>query len=867
MDVPFTSSGAMSRAHYALVRKIENATSAQAADQILLDEIDVIRRTLQKPHLSIKECKECLILILHCTIALSIAIPIALDFAFPHAVNIAELGQSPMDKKIGYIFCMELIPSDHELQLMLVNTLRKDLESTSISQICLALDVLIRVPNEHVIPAVDTHLQTLFHHHSEAVRRRALMAYYTLFQRDAERLTRLEDVVRRRLRADPLEISSLSAIAGKLKHSESLGKLLNSQFQHQYREFGETDSVFSILRTLRNGEMKLELESVGIVLDIIKHVSKVPMRAALREAFMLLSTVSPEALRECSLSSTAVTSIRHLLSSRDPNDVFLFVSCLNCLDPSIWAGTRPETKAVLDEWEVQSIMRLLDSPDGLIRKVTLKILHSVDPVIVETYYTQALYNFSSSLSLSDKNEYVSRLFDIIDMQDGSDVDQYARHLKDLFSAVEGREQGPTEGLQVLDLVVQRILNGIREREMSFRISSITALGVSLTESEVHIGPTLMVVISALVSEYCGKVSTSPVEMLRGIAARLGSYSPSVQDACLLTMLRISVECDEIPEEVTVAVGQLSQHSRTHLRRRCDQFLTLSTQRRVLAEVVSSARSSSLPDFLSALISYQSKPDAMSTQSPRTTLSGRQDAFNVDISPSRGAASPRKLRYEAYEVPQPITSLRHLSSPRRPKSSVSSPEGSTRSLSCASETSNSLNELAKTITPGELTLAAAQEPFYAAESDASGIPAPVPEDDLASRVDLIALDSPFIAEPAKEVSVDADFKVAWDAMENSNVRGWCEASLDMIVRLLQSLQYRMKVIATDQPPFEGACISRGDLSDSDCHVGELKIFVQGPAPQQYATLRLREVDEESCLWRLRCKDVDLRTAIKRMMEDL
>ena len=122
------------------------------------------------------------------------------------------------------------------------------------------------------------------------------------------------------------------------------------------------------------------------MLDIIKRVSAVPNRgksiwtlvtstehdaAVLRDAFMLLSTVSPEALHDPRLSTTAITSIRHFLSSSDPNDVFLFVSCLSCLDSSIWAGTRSNTVALLDEWEVQRVMRLLDSPDGLIRKTVI----------------------------------------------------------------------------------------------------------------------------------------------------------------------------------------------------------------------------------------------------------------------------------------------------------------------------------------------------------------------------------------------------------------------------------------------------------------------------------------------------------------
>lgn len=43
MDVPFLSSGAMSRAHYALVRKIELATAPSQVDQIVLAEIETIR--------------------------------------------------------------------------------------------------------------------------------------------------------------------------------------------------------------------------------------------------------------------------------------------------------------------------------------------------------------------------------------------------------------------------------------------------------------------------------------------------------------------------------------------------------------------------------------------------------------------------------------------------------------------------------------------------------------------------------------------------------------------------------------------------------------------------------------------------------
>lgn len=104
--------------------------------------------------------------------------------------------------------------------------------------------------------------------------------------------------------------------------------------------------------------------------------------AILRGAFLLLSKTAPGAL----ISSippghdSPVHDIRHLLNSREPNDVYLFVSSLECVDPAVWGGTSPGTPAVLDEWEVQRIMQLLDSPDSLIRQM-VSMTYPPSPVL------------------------------------------------------------------------------------------------------------------------------------------------------------------------------------------------------------------------------------------------------------------------------------------------------------------------------------------------------------------------------------------------------------------------------------------------------------------------------------------------------
>ncbi|KAH7888611.1 armadillo-type protein [Phlebopus sp. FC_14] len=861
MDIPFSSSGAMSRAHYGLVRKVETAPSPQAADQILLKEFDVMRRSLQQPRLSIKECRECLILLLYCAMALTTASPGDLSFAFPHALNLAELGRSLMDKKVGYLFCVELMSRNHELQLMLVNTLRKDLESPSISRVCLALDVLVQMPNDDAVPAVQSRLRSLVRHTSSAVRRRAYMAYYILNHHDAEQVSWLENVLEQSnsWTGAPIPLSMVP-VAGKLKHSESLGRLLNSQLQSKH---GNWNDILVVVRTLRRGKMKLIRENVSVVLNLIKHASGPHVQATLREAFLLLSTVVPEVLREsqAQLSFSPIASIRYLLTSKDPNDLYLFVSCLSLLDPSTWAGTLPETTVVLDEWEIQEVTKLLYSRDSLTRKMTLKALQSVDPGILETHYAQCGKTIPRD-PLKARSEYVSQIIEIIDTQCVDDVDQYARHLKDLLATVDGEDQGRTGDLPVLEGVVERILCRVRDMETASRTSCATALAVSVIEPEIRVGPTLMVVISALVCEHCGMMSTSPVELLRGLARRLASYSPSVQDACLLSMLRISAECDDIPEDVTNAARALSQLAGRHIRRRCEQFLALYRKRSVLADVVSRAPTSSLPDFLFALTSYQSNYTGGSSYAS-TPVSTSQRAGASEFSPP-AVTSAAKLRYEPYATPQTAPSLRHFASPRRPDSSLSSPGSTTTSLSRTNDTARHSDDLARTVTPGELTLAASLNPFEnvqeaRAGAEAMSIAGKTPErgergslDDLASRTDLIVLDSPFVAESMRgAVPAPLDFEEIWNSMEKSNARGWCEAPLDSVVRLLRSLKHRIIVIAADQPPFDG----------------DLKVLVQGPGAEIYAALRLRAGDDESCLWRLRCSDLELRIVIKRLLEGI
>ncbi len=63
-----------------------------------------------------------------------------------------------------------------------------------------------------------------------------------------------------------------------------------------------------------------------------------------------------------------IKEIRHLLTLQDPNALYVFIYCLSSVDPKLWAGTTPELPSVLEEWEVERVMKALDCEDKLIRK-------------------------------------------------------------------------------------------------------------------------------------------------------------------------------------------------------------------------------------------------------------------------------------------------------------------------------------------------------------------------------------------------------------------------------------------------------------------------------------------------------------------
>lgn len=551
---------------------------------------------------------------------------------------------------------------------------------------------------------------------------------------------------------------------------------------------------------------------------------------------------------------TLISVVRDYLTSRKPNEIYLFLSCLESIDPGLWAGTSEAIPVVLEAWEVEQIMQLLDSNDNLIRKKTLHLLGQVDEGILSAYYSRAIsVTTRIALPLKELNTRMKRLLEILEVTSGQHGELYAGQIKQLLSQVEPH----VAGNGILDSAIEGILLHVRLADPSFQVACAATMLAILCDKDVVIGPTMTIILATLATEYSRLVSFPPVELLSGICHRLTRNPPIVQEPCLLAMLRIAADCEEIPKEVMQTVSEAGQNASRHIRRRCDQFLTLSSQREILLGIVTGSRSLALPDFLEALEVHSGN---ILRGGDHNTPEANFPQGSPDLSRTASPViSASKLRYEAYATPQAIPSLRT----GRPSASYVNMSGSHSQRGSFSARSpdpltvdlvSGATTLVHPTLLGEMSIPTKNEGSLKQSTKTDA-------EDLSSRVDLIAFDSPFMAEADQaegdgndNAQQELDFESIWNSEQGPqhSARGWCDAPMDDVIKRLQGIgSHRLQVKPADIPPFTG------DL--------KVTIIPEGSdGTDAIALLRLKDSDEETSLWRLRCNNVQLRDQVQQLL---
>ncbi|XP_070546888.1 AP-4 complex subunit epsilon-1-like [Ptychodera flava] len=152
-----------------LIRCVGEAKSKHEEERIIKKELELLKQRLAHPDISKKQMREYLVRLIYCEMLGQDA-----SFGYIHALKFAQQG-TLLDKRVGYLAVSLFLHENHELVVLLINTLQRDLRSTNIVEVCIALTAVSRLINTEMIAAILPLVEDKLQHTKAIVRIKAVM--------------------------------------------------------------------------------------------------------------------------------------------------------------------------------------------------------------------------------------------------------------------------------------------------------------------------------------------------------------------------------------------------------------------------------------------------------------------------------------------------------------------------------------------------------------------------------------------------------------------------------------------------------------------------------------------------------------------
>uniref|UniRef100_A0A665VCJ4 AP-4 complex subunit epsilon n=1 Tax=Echeneis naucrates TaxID=173247 RepID=A0A665VCJ4_ECHNA len=158
-----------------LIRGITELTSKHEEEKLIQHELASIKDQVSSPNTSMRQMKELMVRAIYCE-----SLGYEASFTYIHAIKLAQQGTA-LEKRVGYLAVSLFLNESHELLLLLVNTVLKDLQSTNLIEVCMALTVVSQMFPKDMIPAILPLVEEKLNHPKEIIRRKAVLALYKFY--------------------------------------------------------------------------------------------------------------------------------------------------------------------------------------------------------------------------------------------------------------------------------------------------------------------------------------------------------------------------------------------------------------------------------------------------------------------------------------------------------------------------------------------------------------------------------------------------------------------------------------------------------------------------------------------------------------
>lgn len=128
-------------------------------------------------------------------------------------------------KRTGYLVCACCLPPDHEFRFMLVNQMQRDLNSSSVLEVCAALVAVCTIITADMVPALVSEVIKLLAHGNETVRKKCIVVlyrFYTIAPEVTPRAELIEKLRRTLCDRDPSVMGSALNVIECIAEEDSL---------------------------------------------------------------------------------------------------------------------------------------------------------------------------------------------------------------------------------------------------------------------------------------------------------------------------------------------------------------------------------------------------------------------------------------------------------------------------------------------------------------------------------------------------------------------------------------------------------------------------------------------------------------------
>ncbi|XP_053933452.1 AP-4 complex subunit epsilon-1 isoform X2 [Cuculus canorus] len=362
-----------------LIRSITALTSKHEEEKLIQQELANLKATVSAPSTTLRLMKECMVRLIYCEM-----LGYESSFGYIHAIKLAQQGNL-LEKRVGYLAVSLFLHENHELLLLLVNTVVKDLQSTNLVEVCMALTVVSQIFPREMIPAVLPLIEDKLQHSKEIIRRKAVQALYKFYLIAPNQVQHIHDKFRKALcdRDAGVMAASLPIYLQMIKENSS-----------EYKDL--TGSFVTILKQVVGGKLPVDFNYHSVpapwlqiqLLRILGLLGKDDPRTS-----ELIYDVLDESLRRAELNHNITYAILfecvQTIYTIHPKSELLekAAKCIGkfVLSPKInlkYLGIKALTYVVQQDpnlvlQQQMTIIECLDHPDPIIKRETLELLYRI----------------------------------------------------------------------------------------------------------------------------------------------------------------------------------------------------------------------------------------------------------------------------------------------------------------------------------------------------------------------------------------------------------------------------------------------------------------------------------------------------------